>query len=134
MMKTILFKIKDEKGQATVEFALVAMLLLILVFGIMEFGRAWFRADLLKNAANIAARTCVVSKITASAQDAGKAAIPKYDPAITYIDVPNDCATASPMTAMTVTVTEKFQTAVPNIIPILKSITLTRTATYSMEQ
>ena len=42
------------------EFALIAILLLLLVFGITEFGRAWFHADLLKGDANAVARTYAV--------------------------------------------------------------------------
>ena len=32
---------KGKKGQSLVEFALVVPMLLLLVFGIAEFGRAW---------------------------------------------------------------------------------------------
>ena len=74
-MKKILSKLKDEKGQSAVEFALVGTLLLVLLFGITEFGRAWYRADKLKGAANIAARTCAVTSGTAAARTtAGQAA------------------------------------------------------------
>ncbi len=48
-MKNILSKLKNEKGQNTVEFAMVAVFVLIpVLFGITEFGRAWYHADLLK--------------------------------------------------------------------------------------
>jgi len=131
-MKRIITKLQEEKGQSMVEFALVAILLLLLVFGIMEFGRAWFRADLLKNAANIGARTCAVTKDNAKALAAAQAAIPNYNVAITTIEVP-DCNPLPSVSQVTVTVTEQFQTVVPSLLKISNSITLRRTATYRLE-
>jgi len=56
-MKSIL---KDEKGQNIVEFALVVPMLLLLVFGIAEFGRAWMTRNILTGAAREAVRIAVV--------------------------------------------------------------------------
>ena len=56
-MNKIFSNLKDKKGQALVEFALVVLIFLLILFGITEFGRAWCRADTLKNAANTAARS-----------------------------------------------------------------------------
>jgi Flp pilus assembly protein TadG len=133
-MKNILSKLKDEKGQSAVEFALVAIFLLLLVFGIIEFGRAWYRADILKTAANVAARACTVSKVTADAVTAGQNAIHNYNSAIDSVNFfsNNICETTAPMSAVTVTVTETFKSSVPVMFPMLNNITLTRTATYSM--
>lgn len=47
-------------GQALVEFALVVPLLLVLVLGIVEFGRAWNAYQVITDAAREAARTAVV--------------------------------------------------------------------------
>ena len=60
----------DEKGQIAVEFALVGtfLLLLVLVFGITESCRAWYRADKLKGAAHIVTRTYAVTSGTAAAR------------------------------------------------------------------
>ena len=49
-----------DRGAAAVEFALVAMLLLMLVFGIAEFGRMWFLQSSLAAAARDGARTMAV--------------------------------------------------------------------------
>lgn len=137
-MANILSKLKNEKGQSAVELALVAILLLLLVFGITEFGMAWYRADVLKIAANYGARTCAGKTITPPATTAydtavaaAKAAIPKYNPALDKIDVP-PCDTLLPTSAVTVTVSEKFNSVVPILLPILSKMTITRTATYSM--
>ncbi|MCK9418555.1 MAG: pilus assembly protein [Nitrospirae bacterium] len=125
-MKDLLSTLKNEKGQSAVEFALVAILLFLLVFGIMEFGRAWYRADLLKGAANIAARSYAVTKDTSKALSAAQTVIPTLSLASVIIDttIPDQ---------VTVTVTEPFIPVVPVLLPMLKNITLTRTATYRME-
>lgn len=131
-MKNILSKLKDEKGQAAVEFALVAILLLFFVFGIVEFGRAWYRADLLKNAANIGARTCAVTKDISQATLAAQGAIPNYKSPPTNVIILT-CTPTAPVSQVTVTVTEPFSPVVPLLLPMLNSITLTRTATYRVE-
>lgn len=51
---------KNEKGQSLVEFALVVPMLLLLVFGIAEFGRAWMVKNILTGAAREASRLAVV--------------------------------------------------------------------------
>lgn len=51
---------KNGKGQSLVEFALVVPLLLILLLGIVEFGRAWMTKNILTGAAREAVRVAVV--------------------------------------------------------------------------
>ncbi len=48
--------IKNRKGQAMVEAAIVITLFLALFFGIIEFGRAWFYSNNLDNSVRAAAR------------------------------------------------------------------------------
>lgn len=43
--------VKNVKGQSIVEFALVAPILLLLVFGIIEFGRVYYNKALINHAA-----------------------------------------------------------------------------------
>ncbi len=52
---------KCTKGQAMVEMAFVLFLLVLLVFGITEFGRAMYTRNMLNNAARSAARVAVVT-------------------------------------------------------------------------
>jgi Flp pilus assembly protein TadG len=67
-----------EKGQATVEFALVMPLVFLVVFALFEFGHAFWVHQQLTAAANEGARTAVVlsrdssaiSKIQAAARGA----------------------------------------------------------------
>jgi Flp pilus assembly protein TadG len=51
---------RDRKGQNLVEFALVVPMLLLLVFGIAEFGRAWMTKNILTGAAREAVRIAAV--------------------------------------------------------------------------
>lgn len=63
-MKSIL---KGEKGQNIVEFALVVPLLLLLVIGIAELGRAWMTRNLMTGAAREAVRMYAVKNDTVAA-------------------------------------------------------------------
>ena len=51
----------NDKGQAMVETALVLMLLVVLIFGMTEFGRAMYTKNMLNNTARAAARVAVVT-------------------------------------------------------------------------
>ena len=56
-MRSIL---KDKRGQNLVEFALVVPLLLLLVIGIAELGRAWMAKNILTGAAREGVRVLAV--------------------------------------------------------------------------
>lgn len=51
---------RDRRGQALVEFALVVPILLLLVLGIIDFGRAWNLHQTITDAAREGARQAVV--------------------------------------------------------------------------
>lgn len=51
---------RDERGGAMVEFALVVPLLLVLLMGIIEFGRVWNTEHVMTDAAREGARRAVV--------------------------------------------------------------------------
>lgn len=51
----------DTRGQAVVEFALVAPLVLLLLLGIVEFGRAWNAYQVVTDAAREGARIAAVA-------------------------------------------------------------------------
>jgi hypothetical protein len=59
---------KNEMGQSLVEFALVVPLLLLLVIGIAEFGRAWMTRNIMTGAAREAVRMYAVKDDTAAAR------------------------------------------------------------------
>lgn len=53
--------IRKNRGQSVIEFALILPLLLVILFGITEFGRAWMTLNLLTSAAREGARLAVVT-------------------------------------------------------------------------
>jgi Flp pilus assembly protein TadG len=122
-MKNILSRLKNKKGQSTVEFALVAILLLIIVFGIIVFGMAWYRADLLKGAANVGARTYAVTKDMTAATNAaqgvaGAGALVSFG--IGTISV-------------TATVSQPFRMLAPGLLSMVSITNISRSATYRLE-
>jgi Flp pilus assembly protein TadG len=52
---------REDRGAAAVEFALISPLLFLLLFGIIEFGRAWNVRQTLTDAAREGARVAVVN-------------------------------------------------------------------------
>jgi len=60
-MKTMLF-FKSEKGQSVVEFALVLPVFIVIIFGIVEFGRLWETVNVVTSAAREGARVAAVSE------------------------------------------------------------------------
>lgn len=53
---------RRERGQATVELALVTMILMIIVVGIFEFGRAWNQKQVITNAVRDGTRVAALTK------------------------------------------------------------------------
>lgn len=58
-----------DRGAAAVEFALVALLLITLLMGILEFGRLWAIQGSLAQAARDAARTAAITDSDAAGRD-----------------------------------------------------------------
>jgi len=53
--------IRGNRGQSVIEFAFVLPLLLLVCFGITEFGRAWMTMNILTSAAREGVRLAVVT-------------------------------------------------------------------------
>jgi Flp pilus assembly protein TadG len=58
-------RLGDENGQSFVEFALVLPFLVFLIFGIVQFGRAWHSYITITDAARVGAREGAVHRTTA---------------------------------------------------------------------
>jgi Flp pilus assembly protein TadG len=101
---------QDERGAAVVEFALVAPLLLLMVLGIAEFGRAYFVQANLSQAAREGVRVMALKNDPAGAIAATKAAAPTLT--LTNIAVtPASCLTSGTTPAATATVTVTYPLA-----------------------
>jgi Flp pilus assembly protein TadG len=98
---------QDERGAAVVEFALVAPLLLMMVLGIAEFGRAYHVQTTLSQAAREGVRVMALQNDPAAAVAATRAAAP--DLTLTNITVtPSSCVASGSTPAATATVTVTF--------------------------
>jgi Flp pilus assembly protein TadG len=98
---------KDERGAAAVEFALVAPVLLLMVMGIAEFGRAYHVQATLSQAAREGVRVMALNNDPAGAIAATRTAAPTLT--LTNITVtPSSCVTSGTTPAATATVTVTF--------------------------
>jgi Flp pilus assembly protein TadG len=122
----------NEKGQNLVEFALVVPLLLLLVFGIAEFGRAWMTQNILTGAAREAVRLLAVPAPGGGPDAAGtRAAAVLASAGITTAAISVVDNTA--FQAVSVGITYNFPTAVAGFFPGLDNIPLSSTTTMRRE-
>lgn len=99
---------RDERGAAAVEFAIVVPVLLLLVVGIAEFGRAYSTAAVLSGAAREGARTMALQNSTSAARTAAQGAATGLTLSSSQIAIsPSACPAAGSgtTTLMTVTIT-----------------------------
>lgn len=110
-------KMNHPRGVAVLEFALVVPVLLLLVFGITEFGRAWMTKNIMTQAAREGARYAAVlspfdaSKVKQRVKDSLMGASLEGEPTITITGPSGDPPT------VTATVTGTFQVLSGAIIP-----------------
>ena len=124
---------ENEKGQSLVEFALVVPLLLLLVIGIAEFGRAWMAKNILTGAAREAVRVLAVPDPPGGVSAATTRANQILTSAgITTAALSIDDATA-PFGDVTVTVRYNFPVVIAGFIPGFDTILLTSTTTMRRE-
>ena len=101
-------RLLGERGAAAVEFALVVPVLLLLLFGIIEFSKAFNNQATLSSAAREGARSMALGHTAAEARSAVRAAADGLGLRDAQITVsPASCATASG-TNTTVTVTVRY--------------------------
>jgi Flp pilus assembly protein TadG len=121
----------NEKGQSLVEFALVAPMLLLLVIGIAEFGRAWMTQNILTGAAREAVRLLAVPAPAGGPAAANARVVAVLTSAgITANNISVNDNTS--FQAVSVSVTYNFPTAVAGFFPGL-NIPLTSTTTMRRE-
>jgi Flp pilus assembly protein TadG len=104
------------RGQAVLELALVLPLLLLVVFGITEFGRAWMTMNILTSAAREGCRLAVVtgpdvSAVNARVQEVCDAA--RVTPSAIVVSGPDPVDTSR---RVTVTVETDFQVVTGHIL------------------
>src|SRR4051794_6801733 len=102
-------RLRSERGATVVEFAFILPLLIVLVLGIAEFGRAFQVSGTLSAAAREGVRVMALQNDPAAARTAVRSAAPTLNPAVTNAQItitPAACpATGPTSTTVRVTVT-----------------------------
>jgi len=130
-MRSIL---KDRKGQNLVEFALVVPLLLLLVIGIAELGRAWMAKNILTGAAREAVRVLAVPDPPGGVA----AATTRANQVLTSAGITTATLTivnaTAPFGDVSVTVDYNFPVVIAGFIPGLSSVTFPLSSTTTMRR
>jgi hypothetical protein len=116
-----------SQGSVLIELALTLPLLLLIVFGIFEFGRAMYIKNTLNSAAREGARRASISPTTpldiASLENHVRTCIPFDTTGSALVDI-KPAVPAHGIDTITVTVTLPFHTAVPLLLTQLKEFDL----------
>jgi Flp pilus assembly protein TadG len=92
-------RLRDQRGATAVEFALIVPLLIVLVLGIAEFGRAFQVQGTLSAAAREGVRVMALQNDQAAAKTAVRNAASSLNPTITdaeiTVDPPTGCPTVN---------------------------------------
>lgn len=128
---------KDETGAAAVEFALVLPILILLLFGIIQFSIAYNRSQGLHAAAREGARVASLPHTTRSAidqriRDALDGVIPHPDD-ITISVTPGSTRPCDDRTGESVVVTATYPSEVDIPLWGKKAVTLTGRGTFRCE-
>ena len=125
---------KNEKGQSLVEFALVVPMLLLLVIGIAEFGRAWMTQNILTGAVREAARIAAVQAPGGGWN--GPAAIARGNQILVSAGIATTVSVADtgPFGDVTATVNYDFPVVIAGFIPGLSSSTFPLSSTTTMRR
>jgi Flp pilus assembly protein TadG len=120
-------KSRKESGQSLVEFALVLPILLLLVFGIVEFGRIWHASLVVNHAAREGARQGIVADtnrldtIVLVATNAGKSlGLTEDNVDVTSVPVVASLDDLNRESSITVKVRYDYRPSIPIIIKFLK--------------
>ena len=100
----------SERGAVAVEFALLAPVLVMILFGIMEFGRAYNVQTTLTNAAREGVRSMAINNNQATARAAAKNAATQLSPALTDGNITFSAANCAVGAQMTVTINYSLST------------------------
>lgn len=100
----------SERGAVAVEFALLAPVLIMILLGIMEFGRAYNVQVSLTNAAREGVRSMAINNSQATARAAAKNAATRLSPALTDGNITFSAANCAVGAQMTVTINYSLST------------------------
>jgi len=129
----------EERGAALVEFALILPVLVMFVFGIVEFGRAYSARIQLTAAVRDGARAAALGNDAVAATRAGAPGLRAADLSVSYTSSPGSSCTGASSTTTTTSLSSTT-TTIPTAtvtatylfhyeIPLVRSGTWTLTAT-----
>jgi Flp pilus assembly protein TadG len=112
---------RNERGAAAVEFALIASILFMMLFGIIEFGRIFSEMEVLNSAAREGARVAAVRGTSTDVRNAVASAADPYtvDGTPTADKVCSDATAGQPVT---VSWNQHFKISVGILPPLDKNI------------
>lgn len=122
---------KSIRGQSLVEFALVLPVLLFLLIGITEFGRAWMTRNILTGASREAARIAAIQGNTASALSRANTILSSAGISGASVNIADDGA---PYGTCSVTVSYAFPVSVAGFLPGLRGTNVTLSTSTSMRK
>jgi Flp pilus assembly protein TadG len=126
---------RDQRGQSLVETALVLPILLVILMGIFDFGRAIFAFNAVSNSAREAARVAIVNQNATAVEDEGKRAAIGLDPdAIDVTFAIPDCGTVLVGCTASVTVDHEWTALTPIIGSLVGPIDLSSTTEMKIER
>ena len=118
--------LRDQRGSPAVEFAMIAPILILLVFGIVQFGFAFYTYNEMFNGAREGARRLAVGATTAVAEDRARE--------VMVLDRDYQFPPTSPATdEVTMTVTLKLSEAMIVSVLLLPEFDLTASVTMHKE-
>ena len=124
------------RGQALVEFALVLPILLLIILGVVDFGRAVYGFNTIGNAARVGGRVAIVSQTQATIENAaiGAAISLGTQPGDVLITYPGCGSPKTIGCIASVTVSYTFRPITPIIGQIWSTINMSSTTKLPIER
>jgi Flp pilus assembly protein TadG len=122
------------RGQGLVEFALVIPILLLVIFGIIDFGRAVYAYSTIGNAARTAGRVAIVSQTQSSIKTAAINQAVALGTQPSDVEITYSCGSSYAIGCIaSVNVTYKFHAITPVIGQIWQTINMSSTTQLPIE-
>lgn len=114
--------LKNQKGQALVEFAIILPILLMLVMGILQFGMMLNTYLTIENASREGARAGIIGSSDAEIKNLIIATSPSLDPACLTVIITPDEPNRKSGDTLTVQITYNYDLIVPIISSLFENV------------
>ena len=105
---TIKSRLREERGAAAVEFAIILSVLVVILLAIIEFGREYSRYQVFQGAAREGGRLAAVRATTDQVVDRVNDASEPYEPSSTPAVAPGQCTLDTKGQPVTVSWDQEF--------------------------